>query len=263
MFLTARNQVIRNRSLIDTMRTFRKMGYEGMELSIVRGLTDVLALDYMDDYVIRQVNEVGGELSFPITALACHQNYAVDDFTFQVQKQLLEAAPKYRTDVVIMSTFLPFEMRENHPELYDKLVRRTKELCAVAEYNGVQIAMEVEPNQQLHNLKLFFDMADRMNSPAFKLNFDVGHMYLSEVDIIGAIERAKDFIVYSHIDNMCMGEHCHKLPWEGDIDLLAVYRKLKNTCYDGAVSLDIYLQDYEAVSPECVDYINRELFSRL
>jgi Sugar phosphate isomerases/epimerases len=263
MFLTARNQVITDRSLTDAMRMFQKVGYEGMELSIVRGLTNILALDYMDDYVIKQVNELSQELSFPITALACHQNYALDDLTYHAQKKLLEVAPKYNTDVVIMSTFLPFEEREGHPEVYDMLTKRTKELCNVAEVNGVKIAIEVEPNQLFHNLKQFFDMADKVNSPAFKLNFDVGHMYLSEVDVIKAIDASKDFIVYSHIDNMCMGEHCHKLPWEGEIDLLPIYRKLKETCYDGAVSLDIYLQDYEKVSPRCVEYIHNEVFSKI
>ena len=89
--------------------------------------------------------------------------------------------------------------------MYDKLVERTGELCKAAEYHGVKLAIEVEPNQLFHNLKSFFDVAEKVNSPALKLNFDVGHMYLSEVDLEQAIDRAKDFIVYSHIDNMCMG----------------------------------------------------------
>lgn len=263
MFLAGRNQVITDRSLTGAMVMFHRLGYKGMELSIVRGLTNVLALDYMDDYVIERVNELSDELAFPITALACHQNYATDELTFNAQKQLLKAAPKYRTDVVIMSTFMPFEQREGHPEVYDKLVERTRELCSIAEANGVKIAIEVEPNQLFHNLKRFFDVAEKVNSPAFKLNFDVGHMYLSEVDLMAAIDKAKDFIIYSHIDNMCMGEHCHKLPWDGEIDLLPVYRKLKETCYDGAVSLDIYLQNYEEVSPKCIQYVNGEVFSKL
>lgn len=263
MFLVGRNQVITNRSLVDTMRMFSKMGYKGMELSIVRGLTNILALDYLDDYVIKQVNDVSDELSFPITALACHQNYVDDELTFNAQKRLLEVAHEYRTDVVIMSTFMPFEDRESDPDVYDRLVKRTKELCNVAETNGVKIAIEVEPNQLFHNLKRFFEVADKVNSSAFKLNFDVGHIYLSEVDIDSAIEKSKDFIVYSHIENMCMGEHCHKLPWDGEIDLLSAYKKLKEVGYDGAVSLDIYLQDYEKVSPRCIEYINNEVFSKI
>jgi sugar phosphate isomerase/epimerase len=263
MYLAGRNQVIKRHSLTDTMRMFHRMGYGGMELSIVRGMFPVLALDYLDDYVINEVNAVSDELSFPITALACHQNYVTDEDTFNAQSRLLETAKKYRTDVVIMSTAIPNQDREGHPELYDALVKKTRALCNVAEENGVKIAIEVEPNQLFHNLKIFFDVAEKVKSPSLKLNFDVGHIYLSEVDLFKAIDNSKDFIVYSHIENMCMGEHCHKLPWDGEIDLLPVYRKLKETCYDGPVSLDIYIQDYEKVAPECLTYINREVFSRL
>ncbi|HKL80657.1 MAG TPA: sugar phosphate isomerase/epimerase [Mobilitalea sp.] len=263
MFLAGRNQVIPNRSLVETMHMLHNIGYGGMELSIVRGLYPVLAMDYMDDYVIEKVNEVSDNLSFPITAVACHQNYVTDELTLQAQKKLLQTAKKYRTDVVIMSTFIDYQVRENNPDIYKLLAEKTKELCKVAEDNGVKIAIEVEPNQLFHNLNRFFDIVDQVNSPALKLNFDVGHIYLSEVDLDKAIERTKDYIVYSHINNMCMGEHCHKLPWEGDIDLLAVYRKLKQTCYDGPVSLDIYLQNYEEVAPKCLEFINREVFLKL
>ena len=82
-----------------------------------------------------------------------------------------------------MSTFVEDQEKENHPELYDKLAVRTKELCNVAEDNGVKLVIEVEPHQLFQNLKSFFDVADKVNSPAFKLNFDIGHMYLSEVDL--------------------------------------------------------------------------------
>jgi sugar phosphate isomerase/epimerase len=242
---------------------FHKIGYGGMELSIVRGMTSALVWDYMDDYVIDEVNRVSDELAIPVTALACHENYVINENTFNAQKKLLQVAKKYRTDIVIMSTFIQIQDRELHPEIYDMLVRKTRALCDVAEENGVKIAIEVEPNQLFHNLKIFFDVAEKVKSPAFKLNFDVGHIYLSEVDLIKAIDESKDFIVYSHIENMCMGEHCHKLPWEGEIDLLPVYRKLKAACYDGPVSLDIYIQDYEEVSPKCLEYINREIFSKV
>ena len=263
MYLVGRNQVIRRHSLTSTMRMFHKMGYGGMELSIVRGMFPVLALDYMDDYVIKEVNALSDELSFPITALACHKNYVTDEDTFNAQARLLQTARKYRTDIVIMSTGLPLEEREMHPELYEALVKKTRSLCNIAEENGVKIAIEVEPNQLVRNLKIFLDLAGKVKSPALKLNFDVGHFYLSEVDLFKTIDRAKDFIVYSHIENMCIGEHCHKLPWDGEIDLLSVYRKLKETCYDGPVSLDIYIQDYEKVAPDCLAYINREVFSKL
>lgn len=260
MYLAGRNHVVTHRSLIDTMQMFHDIGYKGMELSIVRGNSTVLAWDYMDDYVIDKVNEKSSELDVKVTCMACHQNYVTDDVTFEAQKKLLKTAKKYNTDVVIMSTFIPFENREGHPELYTELAKRTRTLCDIAEEEGVKIAIEVEPNQLVHNLKRFFALVEEVKSPALKLNFDVGHMYLSEVDIFKAMEQSKEFIVYSHIDNMCMGEHCHKLPWDGEINLKEVYDVMKQKYYDGPVSLDLYLQDYEKTAKQCLDYINKEVF---
>lgn len=264
MYLALRNQAVLRRSAVDTMRLFKAMGYGGIELELVRGLTDVLALDYLDDFFIEKVNEVSQELSFPVTAVSCHQNYVTDDFTFETTKRLIRTAPKYHTDLVIVSTAISDYEKEKHPELYDVLDIRTKELCNVAEEAGVRFTIEIEPHQLLNNLKSFFRVAEKVKSPNFKLNFDIGHVFLSEGgNLFKAIDDAKEFIVYSHVENMIMGEHAHKLPWDGDIDLLAVYRKMKETCYDGPVSLDLYLQDYETVAKDCLDYINREVFSKL
>lgn len=111
--------------------------------------------------------------------------------------------------------------KEKHPELYDVLDIRTKELCNVAEEAGVRFTIEIEPHQLLNNLKSFFRVAEKVKSPNFKLNFDIGHVFLSEGgNLFKAIDDAKEFIVYSHVENMIMGEHAHKLPWDGDIDLV-------------------------------------------
>lgn len=266
MYLAGRSHIIQDRSLIDTMRLFHGMGYGGLELSLQHGMGKWLDTNYLEDYVIDRVNEVSEELSFPITALACHQNYVWDDYTYEIEKKLLKKAAGYHpvSGTVILSTFMEYGQRELHEkEVYTQLVERTRELCNIAQDQGLNLAIEIEPNQLVHNLDRFLELADRVKSPALKINFDVGHFYLSEKDLYAAMERAKDYICYSHIDNMCMGEHCHKLPWEGDIDLLAAYRKLKSLGYDGPVSLDIYLQDYAAVAPQCLSYINQNVFGRI
>ena len=94
MYLAGRSHIIKNRSLIDTMRMFHKMGYGGLELSLQHGMGTWLDVNYLDDYVIEKVNEVSRELDFPITALACHQNYVNDDDTYEIEKRLLKAAER-------------------------------------------------------------------------------------------------------------------------------------------------------------------------
>ena len=263
MFLAGRNQLMARRSLTEAIRIFNEMGYGGLELSVTRGMTQAIVLDYLDDYVIKEVNDLCDELSFPITALAIHQNFVTNEDVYNAHVKLLKSAKKYRTKVLITSTGIDLRQRELNPDIYDLMAKKTRELCNIAEDNDALLAIEIEPNMICHNLKRFFELAEKVKSPALKMNLDVGHIYLSEVDLIKAIDDSKDFIAYSHIENMVMGEHCHKLPWEGDIDLLKVYKKLKDTCYDGPVSLDIYIQDYETAAPKCLEYINREIFSKI
>ena len=62
MYLAGRSHIIKNRSLIDTMRMFHKMGYGGLELSLQHGMGTWLDVNYLDDYVIEKVNEVSRDV---------------------------------------------------------------------------------------------------------------------------------------------------------------------------------------------------------
>ncbi len=265
MNLVGRNHPITTQSITETIRFFQRCGYDGLELSVLRGMSNVVLLELLEDYAIRRVREaVAEQPGFHISALSCHANYVTDDFIYDVQKRLLRTARAYGTDIVILSTFVPYAEREaRRDELYAELTKRTAELCRAAEGEGVRIAVEVEPNQLFANLDTFLDMAERLRSPALKLNFDIGHMFLSEESVSAAAQRAREYIVHGHIDNMRRGEHCHLLPWDGEIDLVAACGELRAAGFDGDLALDLYLQDYVEVSPACVRYLRDEVFAKL
>ncbi len=264
MKLAGRNHVLPHMTLTEAIRFMQDVGYDAIELSALRGQSGVFP-EVTEDYVIRHILEcVKQKPGFEISALSCHANYVTDDFIYSVQERMLRCAHQYGTDIVIMSTFVPFEERENNAErLYEQLVVKTRSLCDIAEKEGVRIAIEVEPNQLFRSLGVFFDVVKAVNSSALKLNFDIGHIFLSELDVGEAIKQSKDYIVHAHIDNMCRGEHCHKLPWDGEIDLVDACQKLKDNGFDGTMALDLYLHDYAAVSAQCVSYIKEQVFSKL
>lgn len=264
MKLTGRNHVVIDRSLADTMRAFKKCGYDGLELSIARATTNLVSWDYLEDSMIAVIKELSEQLELPVCSMSCHMGFTTDDNVFEADKKMIQQVRKYGTDIVIISTPAAEKRRELAPEgIYGQMTKRLKELCTIAEYNGVTIALETEPNQLLHNMDLFYEYAEKINSPALKLNMDIGHLYLSEADMYEALKKAGPWIVHSHIDNMCRGEHCHKLPWAGDIDLLKAYQMMKDLGFDGAVGLDLYIQDYLSVSEECVSYIKNNIFAKL
>lgn len=263
MKLAGRNGALPKMTISETVQFMQDTGYDAIELSALR--ENAVLPEVTEDYMIRHIMEcVEKKPGFFVSALSCHANYVVDDFIYSVQKRLLRTAHRYGTDIVIMSTFVPYAERENHTEeLYEKLIDRTRSLCRIAEQEGVRIAIEMEPNTLLHDIRGFLQVAKAVASPMLKTNLDIGHLFLSEPDLNEGIAHLKDYTVHGHIDNMCRGEHCHKLPWDGDIDLLDACRCLKTNGFDGTLSLDLYLQDYAAVSPACVQYIKEKVFSQI
>lgn len=263
MKLAGRNQALPRLSVAEAILFMQETGYDAIELSLLRG-KDSYLMELTEDFMIRHVLEcIRQKPDFHVSAVSCHANYAVDDFVYQLQQRLLRTARCYDTDVVIMSTYIAYATRENRrDELWDKLISRTRHLCSIAEMEGVRLAIEPEPNSIVSNLDDLFRLADAVQSSALKMNFDIGHAYLCEPDVDGAIARAKDYIVHGHIDNMRRGEHCHLLPWDGEIDLAAACRSLNQNDFDGTLALDLYIHDYAAVSEDCVRYIKDNVYGR-
>ena len=261
MKLAGRNQALPHLSVTEAIHFMQQTGYDAIELSLLRGKSAYL-MELTEEFMIRHVMAcVQEKPGFHVSAVSCHANYAVDDFVYQLQQRLLRVARRYGTDIAIMSTYINYATRESQrEELWAKLIDRTRHLCSIAEREGVRLAIEPEPNSIVSNLADFFRLAEAVDSPALKMNFDVGHAYLCEPDVEGAVARAKDYIVHGHIDNMRRGEHCHLLPWDGEIDLAAACRSLNRHGFDGTLALDLYIHDYAAVSAECVRYIKDNVY---
>lgn len=261
MKIAGRNQALPHLSVTEAIQFMQQADYDAIELSLLRGNNTVLT-ELTEPFMIRHVLEcIRKKPSFEISAVSCHANYVTDDFIFSVQQRLLRVAREYGTNIVIMSTYVPYSIRERQEkELWDKLIQRTRQLCDIAEQEGVYIALEPEPNSIVRNQDYFLRMAGQVRSPALKMNFDIGHAFLCEPDLFQAIGDVSSYIVHGHIENMCRGEHCHKLPWEGDIDLAAACRALYENGFNGTLALDLYLQDYTAVSSDCVSYIKHNIY---
>ncbi len=99
MVLAFRNQPVLNHSLIDTMKLFRGFGYRAFELEVVRGLTDIIALDYLEDYTIEKVNKVSEENTDQkpdINYNTIHSNMVVTDVIFNDPNSLFLREAKCR-----------------------------------------------------------------------------------------------------------------------------------------------------------------------
>jgi sugar phosphate isomerase/epimerase len=125
----------------------------------------------------------------------------------------------------------------------------------------VILADEFEPGFILGSTADLHRLFQAIPSPNLMANLDVGHVFLCDPDPMEAIASLKGKIAHVHIENMEAGVHRHLVPQEGDMDMTAYLKALRDTGFDGALALDLYEQDYEAVAPESLTYLRRCLSS--
>jgi sugar phosphate isomerase/epimerase len=144
------------------------------------------------------------------------------------------------------------------PDAYGVMKSRLQELLVIADAEGVKLALEPEPPHFIVSTADFLNLCGELKYD-LKINFDIGHAFLTDPDIIESVKTLKDKIVHTHVENLRRGEHLHRLPGDGDIDLVKVFAALKSVGFAGALALDIYAYEYDKIAPDCAAQIKQML----
>ena len=106
---------------------------------------------------------------------------------------------------------------------------------------GVLLLVEPEPFLLVETTDQYLEVAERINSPALGLNFDVGHAYCVSEDIPRAIARLAPHIRHYHLEDIAATRvHHHLIPGDGAIDFAAVIEAIKATGDDGWLTVELY-----------------------
>ncbi len=132
-------------------------------------------------------------------------------------------------------------------ELDGRLVDGLRSLCRRAAAAGVVLAFEPEPGMHVESMADFDRIASQVESPAFRLTLDVGHAHLTEDSAVDTVKRYALRIANVHLEGMKRPVHDHLLPWEGDMDLAAVVRALRDTGYAGPATFELSRHSHAAV----------------
>jgi len=114
-----------------------------------------------------------------------------------------------------------------------------KEAVKIAEDQGVTICMEMlnskvnHPGYMCDNYPWAFELTKRVNSPRFKLLFDIYHMQIMEGDLIATIKKNIQYIGHFHTAGV---PGRHELDENQEIYYPAVMRAIVETGYQGYVA---------------------------
>lgn len=254
MQICARPQMMSLRhSMDEIIPLFRDAGFDGFEYCIEDKLFHVRP-DLIEPYVARHISQLARDHGLCISAIGCHVDFVGDEDVLAVIEKGVARTRLFDTDVFIIATG---GRGADGDGGYGILLERLARLLRIAADHGVRIALEPEPGHRIDTTASFMRLlADLDDHPALFCNFDIGHSHLLDPDIEAAVAQLGGRIAHAHIENMG-SVHRHLLPWEGEIDLARVLRKMRNVGFDGALAFDFYNEAYQQEMPRVAAYLRR------
>ncbi len=153
----------------------------------------------------------------------------------------------------------PLPEGESRDRAIDTFVVGLNEALRVAEEVGVLLLVEPEPALLIENAEQFLELADRIRSPMFGLNFDIGHFYCVGEDIPQAIRRLQRHIRHYHVEDIAETRvHEHLIPGDGAIDFSAAFDAVRVTGYQGWLTVELYpyLDDPDAAGRRALEHLS-------
>jgi sugar phosphate isomerase/epimerase len=147
----------------------------------------------------------------------------------------------------------PIAEGQTRQQAIDLFVEALKPLAEHAHDCGVLLLIEPEPGLLLETTDQYLEVAGRVNAPSIGLNFDVGHAFCVKEDLPAAIAKLAPQIRHYHVEDISAERvHHHLVPGTGTIDFAAVFRAIKQTGYDGWVTVELYpfVEDPDAAARE-------------
>jgi sugar phosphate isomerase/epimerase len=135
----------------------------------------------------------------------------------------------------------PLAPGQRRQDAIDLFVETLKPLAEHAHNLGVLLLIEPEPGLLLETTDQYLEVAERLSAPSVGLNFDVGHAYCVSEDLPRAIAKLAPHIRHYHVEDIAATRvHHHLVPGTGAIDFGAVVAAIRQTGYDGWLTVELY-----------------------
>lgn len=234
-------------SIEKQIQAHKELGWEYLELRNVDKEPIALMSDKKFDEVFEKVMASGLKVS---CFASCIANWATEisgDFQKDV-KELKTAIPrmhKFNTKYIRIMSWPNNKQNPLSEEEWGKeAIRRMKQLVKIAEDGGIVLVHENCSGwgQTADHMVI---LAEEMNSPAFKLLFDTGNVIAhNSGDPFEFYLKVKPYIEYVHIKDYTLledGSHRATYPGEGKAKVKEILKDLKESGYDGFISIEPHL----------------------
>lgn len=250
MKILARTQMLSQYSIFDSLAVIKTLGFDGVEICVER---KDWSLNNLDSIPVDAIRARVAELNLAPYSFSLHQDYVYDDENFEMTKTAIQMTPSLGTNIFVFSGA---KKRTGDKNEWNRMVDRTRILTAIAEDYGVILAKEFEPEFVVGSTQELIQLFEEIPSPHLAANLDLGHVFICDPQPVQSIHQLGEKIIHGHISGMPVGVHDHVLMSEGDMDLPAFLRALKEIGFSNGLALDLYKYDYEAVAKESIKHFH-------
>jgi len=125
------------------------------------------------------------------------------------------------------------------------LVESLKTVLDRAASKNIRIGIELEPGLYLEYVDELKDWIDRLGSPLFGANLDIGHSIVIGETIDHAVSTLAGRIWNMHVEDLPGPKHYHMVPGDGDFDWAGLKQALTRVGYDRYLTVELYTQTAE------------------
>jgi sugar phosphate isomerase/epimerase len=130
----------------------------------------------------------------------------------------------------------------------------------VAENLNVKLLIEPEPELLIEKFDQYLEFVSKIDSPMIGLNFDVGHAYCVDEDPQDWVEKMSAHTVHYHFEDIADTRvHQHLIPGHGAIDFKATIDAIKQTDYDGWLTVELYpyIDDPDGAARDAKEFLSK------
>jgi sugar phosphate isomerase/epimerase len=230
-------------------------GFEALEVVAGPGSPHLDTASLTDQQAGR-VKDMIARSGLRISSLAWYENLLNPDKEKQDQlsaemRKVIDAAAALGVDVVCALAGMPMPGKDKMKTIEQDFPVVFRPLADYAGGKGIKIAFENWYATNIQNLAHWHRVFEVVPAPNLGLNFDPSHLHWQQIDYLEAVDRFKDRIFHTHAKDVEIKQHVLRwvgnqssgwwrycIPGYGDIDWGVYIARLRDTGYDGVLSIE-------------------------
>jgi sugar phosphate isomerase/epimerase len=236
------------------IRKTKEIGFDSIDI-----FADPLETDIKE---CRLIKDTCREVRLPVVSVVCCA-LGIADFNTSVRRFHLKRARKHldlgyeleaRNLLLVLGEYIWQQEVIAPKDQWSWAVDTTRELGEYAARLGLEIAIELEPFHLsiVNNLQKMVEFLEAVNHPAVKANLDISHLTLSRSPS-KEISNLKERIAHVHLSDCDGRKHGDLPPGRGVVDFLDYLSELKESGYNGTISIEL---EYSPDANKIVEWVS-------